>query len=67
MLASIITNLQNIKPARPAKLPLIKIDRGGGGPGWPYDVVDILAAIQAFPEIAGEDPNARAVRRARWP
>jgi hypothetical protein len=66
MLASIITNLQNVKPVRPAKLPLVKIDRGGGGPSWPYAAVDILAAIQAFPEVAGEDPGARAVRRARW-
>lgn len=67
MLASIIANLQNVEPVRPAKLPMVKIDRGGGGPSWPnYDIVDITSAIQLFPEIAGEDTLARAVRRLRW-
>lgn len=67
MLASIIANLQNVEPVRPAKLPMVKIDRGGGGPSWPnYDIVDITSAIQLFPEIAGEDSFARAVRRLRW-
>ena len=70
MLASIIANLQNV-PQLPAaaRLPVVKIDRGGGGgPSWPggYDVVDIMAAIQLFPEVAGEDQVVRAVRRMRW-
>lgn len=68
MLASIIANLQNEALVQPAKLPMVRIDRGGGGPSFPggYDVVDFLAAIQTFPEIAGEDTFVRAVRRQRW-
>jgi hypothetical protein len=66
VLAAILANLQN---APLVEVPsTIKIDRGGGGPLWGpgYDVVDILAAVQSFPEIAGEHPVARAVRRTRW-
>lgn len=50
------------------KLPTIKIDRGGGGGArWPgYDVVDIVGALRAFPEIAGEHPVVRAARRLRF-
>ena len=48
-------------------LTTVKIDRGGGGPLWGrYDIVDILTATQLFPEISGENPVARAVRRTRW-
>jgi hypothetical protein len=67
VLASIIANLQNV-PQAEVRPPTINIDRGGGGPLWGpgYDVVDILAASQSFPEIAGEHPVARAVRRTRW-
>jgi hypothetical protein len=56
MLASIIANLQNV-PQAEVRHPTINIDRGGGGPIWGqrYDIVDILAASQTFPEIAGED------------
>lgn len=66
MLASIIANLQNLpEEIRP---PMVKIDRGGGGPLWGpgYDIIDIMAAVQSFPEVAGEDQVARAVRRLRW-
>ena len=67
VLASIIANLQNL-PQAEVSPPVVKIDRGGGGPLWGpgYDVVDILAAAQSFPEVAGEDPIARTVRRLRW-
>jgi len=46
----------------------IKIElRGGGGPRIPmYDIVDYLAAVATFPEIAGEDSVAKAARRERW-
>jgi hypothetical protein len=66
MLIALIANLQN--QPQPAKLPTVKIDRGGGGQSWPrgYDIVDIVAAISAFPEIPGEQPGARAARRHRW-
>lgn len=65
MLAAIIANLQNVP--QPTKLPVVKIDRGGGGPSWPrYEIVDIIAAISTFQEIPGEQPLARAVRRHRW-
>jgi hypothetical protein len=65
MLAAIIANNQNV-PAQP-RLPVVHIDRGGGGPSWPrYEIVDIAAAIAAFPEISGEHPVARAARRHRW-
>lgn len=64
MLLPLIANNQNVVPA---SLPLVKIDRGGGGRRWPgYEIVDISAAIALFPEIAGEDAVSRAVRRARW-
>jgi hypothetical protein len=67
VLAAIIQNLQSAQPARPAALPTVKIDRGGGGPSWPsYQIVDIAAAIAAFPEIVGEHPVARAARRQKW-
>jgi hypothetical protein len=67
VLAAIIQNLQSAQPAETTRLPTVKIDRGGGGPSWPsYDVVDIMAAAAAFPEISGEDPLSRAVRRTRW-
>lgn len=66
MLAAIIQNLQNVTP-KPKPLPMVKIDRGGGGALWPrYEIVDIIAATAAFPELAGEDPVARAARRTRW-
>ena len=67
MLASIIANLQNL-PQAEVRPPTINVDRGGGGPLWGprYDIVDILAAAQSFPEISGEHPVARAVRRTRW-
>ena len=65
MLAAIIANLQNVP--QPTKLPLIKIDRGGGGQSWPrYEIVDIVAAAATFMEISGEEPAARAARRHRW-
>jgi hypothetical protein len=65
MLAAIIANLQN--QPQPTKLPTVHVDRGGGGPSWPrYDIVDIIAAISTFPEISGEHPVARGVRRHRW-
>ena len=64
MLAALIANLQN---ERPEKLPTVHVDRGGGGQSWPsYDIVDIATAIQLFPEVAGEDSVARAVRRQKW-
>jgi hypothetical protein len=68
VLAAIIANLQNVELAPQASLPIVKIDRGGGGPLWgaQYDITDIAAAIAAFPEIAGEDPLRRAARRTRW-
>ena len=31
-----------------------------------HDVTDVIAAAAVFPEIAGEDPAARANRRVRW-
>jgi hypothetical protein len=66
MLAALIANNQNVVP-QPTKLPTVHIDRGGGGQSWPrYEIVDIVAAIAAFPEISGEHPVARAVRRHRW-
>lgn len=66
MLAAIIANLQN--EDQPAKLPMVNIDRGGGGGSlWPsYDVADIMTATQLFPEVAGEDGFIRAVRRLKW-
>src|ERR1700752_1348495 len=64
MLIALIANLQNVQPQR---LPPVNGDRGGGGPSWPrYEIIDIIAAISAFPEIAGEHPVARAARRHRW-
>lgn len=43
-----------------------KIDRGGGGPSWPgYQIVDIISALEAFREVSGEHPVARAARRHR--
>lgn len=66
MLAAIIANLQNVP--QPTRLPpTVNIDRGGGGPSWPrYEIHDIISAINAFPEISGEHPVARAARRHRW-
>ena len=67
MLIALIANLQNQPQPQPAKLPVVKIDRGGGGQSWPYyEIVDIVAAAATFMEISGEDPVARAVRRHRW-
>ena len=66
MLAALLANNQNVAVAeRPAT---VHVDRGGGGPLWGpgYDIVDIMTAVQLFPEVAGEDPVARAVRRTRW-
>lgn len=66
MLAALLTNLQNDVVAQPQS-STIYIDRGGGGQSWPrYEIVDIIAATAAFPEMAGEDSVARAVRRHRW-
>ena len=65
MLAALIANLQNV--VQPEKLPTVHVDRGGGGQSWPqYDIIDIMAATHLFPEIAGEDSVARAVRRQKW-
>jgi hypothetical protein len=65
VLAAIIANLQNVP--QPTKLPPVHIDRGGGGPSWPrHDIIDIIAAINTFPEIHGEHPVARATRRHKW-
>jgi hypothetical protein len=68
VLAAILQNLLQEVPAQAVgPLPMVEIDRGGGGPLWPrYDVVDFAAAVATFPEIPGEDPIARAVRRTRW-
>ena len=65
MLVALIANNQNVTPG---KLPTIQVDRGGAGPLWPggYDIVDIGEASALFPEVAGEHPVARAVRRTRW-
>lgn len=68
MLAAIIANLQNVNPPGPTpRPPTVKIDRGGGGPlwGWGFDIVDIGRALDAFREIPGEHPVARAARRTR--
>jgi len=47
--------------------PTVRVDRGGAGPRWPgYQIVDIVAVLAAFPEVAGEHPVARAVRREKW-
>lgn len=66
MLAALLQNNNNARvEERP---PTIHVDRGGGGPLWGprYDIVDIASAVAAFPEVAGEDSVARAVRRTRW-
>lgn len=66
MLAALLQNNNNVRvEERP---PTIHVDRGGGGPLWGprYDIVDIASAVAAFPEVAGEDSVARAVRRTRW-
>lgn len=65
VLAAIIANLQNVRPApTPPGPTVIKSDRGGGGPSWPgYDLVDIVGALNSFREIPGEHPVARAARR----
>jgi len=64
MLVPLIANNQNVVPA---VLPLVKIDRGGGGAQWPgYQIVDLVQGLALFPEIAGEDTVARAVRRKRF-
>ena len=66
MLAAILQNLQNGPQPSPPQPTVIKIDRGGGGQSWPgYDIVDIYGALQAFREIPGEHPVARAARRHR--
>lgn len=68
MLGALLQNNNNTQPAEsPRRLPIVNIDRGGGGGSWPrYDIVDIFTAISAFPEIAGEDSLTRAARRHRW-
>jgi hypothetical protein len=67
VLIALIANNQNASTAvgRP---PTVHVDRGGGGPLWGtrYDIIDIVAAASTFPEISGEDPVARAVRRTKW-
>lgn len=66
MLAALLQNNNNSARIE-ARPPMVKIDRGGGGPLWPrVDIVDIASAVAAFPEIAGEDSVVRAVRRTRW-
>jgi len=67
MLAALIANNQNAA-AVAERPPTVHVDRGGGGPLWGpgYDIVDIMTAVQLFPDVAGEDPVARAVRRTRW-
>lgn len=63
MLAAIIANLQNDQP-QPKPRRMLRIDRGGGGPSWPgFQLVDIVGALEAFQEIPGEHPVARAARR----
>lgn len=65
MLAALLQNNNNARAEE--RPPMVKIDRGGGGPIWPrYDVIDVAAAIAAFPEVAGEDSVVRAARRTRW-
>lgn len=65
MLAALLQNNNNTRVEE--RLPMVKIDRGGGGALWPrYDIVDIASAVAAFPEVAGEDPVARAARRTQW-
>jgi hypothetical protein len=65
MLAALLANNQNV--SIPATPPMVKIDRGGGGQSWPgYEIVDIIAALRAFPEALGEHPVARAARRMRF-
>ena len=67
MLLALIANNQNVS-AIAERPPTIHVDRGGGGPLWStrYDIIDIVAAASTFPEISGEDPVARAVRRTKW-
>ena len=66
MLLALIANNQNVAASQ--ALPTVKVDRGGGGALWGtrYDIIDIVAAASTFPEISGEDPVARAVRRTKW-
>jgi hypothetical protein len=71
MLAALLENNNNTQPQpspQPSsRLPTVKIDRGGGGQSWPsYEIVDIVGAMAAFPEISGEPPLVRAARRHRW-
>src|SRR4029077_13578228 len=65
MFAALSLLLDDSAPPGPSpKPPTLRFDSGGGGPSWPgYDVVDILGALQAFREIPGEHPVARAARR----
>jgi len=47
--------------------PMVRVDRGGGGALGPrYEIVDYIAVLAAFPEVAGEDPVSRAARRQRF-
>jgi len=65
MLAALIAFQNSSAQPRPST---VKIElRGGGGPRIPmYDIVDYVAAIATFPEVAGEDSIARAARRQRF-
>jgi hypothetical protein len=70
MLAALLENNNNTRPQ--AQSWKVKLDRSG--PSRPresddsphYVLADIIAATAAFPEIAGEHPVARAVRRHKW-
>lgn len=67
MLAALIAS-QN-EPRVEGRLPVVVVDRGGGGgPLWStnYDFTDVMTAVQLFPEIAGEDSAARTLRRLHW-
>jgi hypothetical protein len=62
VLAAIIANLQNV--VQPSLVVYVDNGGGGAGVGGPeYVIGDYLAAYEAFPEIPGEHPVARAVRR----
>jgi hypothetical protein len=70
MLAALLENNNNTRPQ--AQSWKVKLDRSG--PSRPresidsphYELADIIAATASFPEIPGEHPVARAVRRHKW-
>jgi len=74
MLAALLENNNNAR-----QQPTFKVDPrasggrsrhniidGGGEQPQRYNIVDIIAAAAAFPEIVGEDPVTRTARRHRW-